>query len=218
MTTIHILRHGQALHNVERGYPHRDPPLTDLGTRQARNVQQTITIQPDLIIVSPMTRTIQTMYIVFRYLLHSTKTPVQVWPDLREAHDATCNKGISRKELADTFPNLDFSACPEKWDFPPHTPDDATVRAERVRRRLKDVARTGGYKNIMLVTHRGIAAFLVQGDRFSVCEHRSYRFATSEEVDNARHGVNVDTGLEQDFGPTVLIPAEKPKTRQDKSS
>lgn len=49
-------------------------------------------------------------------------------------------------------------------------------------------------------------------------EHRSYRFATSEEVDNARHGVNVDTGLEQDFGPTVLIPAEKPKTRQDKSS
>ncbi|KAJ4117152.1 hypothetical protein NW765_010566 [Fusarium oxysporum] len=70
----------------------------------------------------------------------------------------------------------------------------------------------------MLVTHRGIAAFLVQGDRFSVCEHRSYRFATNEEVDKASHGVNVDTGLEQDFGPTVLIPAEKPKTRQGQSS
>lgn len=49
-------------------------------------------------------------------------------------------------------------------------------------------------------------------------EHRSYRFATNEEVDKARHGVNVDTGLEQDFGPTVLIPAEKPKTRQGQSS
>ncbi|KAF4343638.1 phosphoglycerate mutase [Fusarium beomiforme] len=184
MTTIHILRHGQALHkysysispftkadksSIERGYPHRDPPLTDLGTRQARNVQQTIKIQPDLIIVSPMTRTIQTMYIVFRYLLHSNRAKIQVWPDLREAHDATCNKGISRKDLADKFPNLDLSACPEEWDFPVHTPDDATVRAERVRRRLKEIARVGGYKNIMLVTHRGFAAFLVQGERFSVC-------------------------------------------------
>lgn len=49
-------------------------------------------------------------------------------------------------------------------------------------------------------------------------EHRSYRFATSGEVDKVRHGVNVDTGLEQDFGPTVLIPAEQPKTPQEQSS
>ncbi|KAF4453654.1 hypothetical protein F53441_3663 [Fusarium austroafricanum] len=211
-----------ALHNkstthpfLKRGYPHRDPPLTDLGTRQAIHVQQTIKVQPDLIIVSPMTRTIQTMYIVFRYLLHTNNTEIQVWPDLREAHDATCNKGVGRKDLEIKFQNLDFSACPEKWDFPIHTPDDATARAERVRRRLKEIARVGGYKDILLVTHRGIAAFLAKGERFNVCEHRSYRFAADDEVEKERFGVNVDTGSKQDFGPTLLMPVDGKTRRQE---
>ncbi|KAI6776426.1 hypothetical protein HG530_000371 [Fusarium avenaceum] len=155
--------------SVERGYPFRDPPLTDLGVRQARHVQHTIKVQPDLIIVSPMTRTIQTMYIVFGDLIRNGETVVQVWPDLRESHDAICNKGISRADLAAKFPDLDFSDCPKEWNFPAHTPDDATVRAERVRRRLKETAALGGYKEILLVAHRGIAAFMVQGDRFKVC-------------------------------------------------
>ncbi|UZP40141.1 hypothetical protein NXS19_007957 [Fusarium pseudograminearum] len=207
MTRVHILRHGQALHNVQRGYPHRDPPLTDLGTRQARNVQQTLKVKPDLIIVSPMTRTIQTMYIVFRYLLITGDAEIQVWPDLREAHDATCNKGVARADLAAKFPHLDLSGCPERWDFPSHTPGDATVRAERVRQRVSEIAKAGKYKDIVLVTHRGFAAFMVQGDRFSVCEYRSYRFADTDEIDqDKRFGLNVDTCVKQDFGPTLLLP------------
>ncbi|RGP78691.1 aminopeptidase 2 [Fusarium longipes] len=130
-----------------------------------------------------------------------------VWPDLREAHDAVCNKGIPRADLAAKFPHLDFSGCPESWDFAPHTPDDATVRAERVRRRVSEIAEAGKYKDIVLVTHRGFAAFMVQGERFSVCEYRSYRFADADEVgDDKRFGVNVDTCLKQDFGPTLLMP------------
>jgi hypothetical protein len=37
-------------------------------------------------------------------------------------------------------------------------------------------------------------------------EHRSYQLASGEEVDKKRLGVNIDTGLEQDFGPTLLVP------------
>ena len=127
-----------------------------------------------------MTRTIQTMYTVFRYLLISKKVEVQVWPDLREAHDATCNKGIGRKDLETKFPGLNFGECPEEWDFPPHCTDDATVRAERVRRRLGEIAREGKYKDVVLVTHRGFAAFMVQGDRFSVCGKQSKTQITCE--------------------------------------
>ncbi|KAM0353047.1 hypothetical protein ACHAPU_001933 [Fusarium lateritium] len=164
------------------------------------------------------------MYIVFGHLIRDSKTEVQVWPDLRESHDAICNKGISRADLGAKFPDLDFSTCPEEWDFPAHTPDDATARAERVRRRLKETAVLGGYKDILLVTHRGIAAFMVQGERFKVCgkelkamgagtlltwytEYRSYQFADDDDVEKDRYGVNVDTGLKQDFGPSLLIQA-----------
>lgn len=82
-----------------------------------------------------------------------------------------------------------------------------------MRRRLKGLA--GRYRNVMVVTHRGFCAFLVRGERFEVCERRGYRFAEEEEEegkegemegDEGRWGVNIDTGLRQDFGLTVLVP------------
>ena len=131
--------------------------------------------------------------------------PVEIWPDLREAHDAECNKGLSRVELATKFSQFDFSLCSEEWDYEGHTIEGATVRAERVRKRLKELAER--YENIFVITHRGFKAFLVKGKRFGLAETRRYRFATEEEVDGGemRWGVNEDTLLEQDFGPTVLV-------------
>ncbi|KAK6354126.1 hypothetical protein TWF730_008546 [Orbilia blumenaviensis] len=209
---IHIIRHGQALHNVERGYPHRDPPLTVAGQEATRLIN--IPTSPDLIIISPMTRTIQTAINVFPSLLDpaqvSSQVEVQIWPDLRESHDAICNKGLSKAELSTKFPQFNFAECSEEWDYPPHTIEGATIRAEEVRRRLKELSKN--YRNIAVVTHRGFIAYLIQGDRFNVCETRSYRFATDEEVKanakSLRIGVNVDTNETCDFGPTVLIPVE----------
>ena len=37
-------------------------------------------------------------------------------------------------------------------------------------------------------------------------EYRSYRFAEAEEIEKNRRGINVDSGLKQDFGPTLLMP------------
>lgn len=117
-----------------------------------------------------MTRTIQTALIIFDQHLSSSSTNVelQVWPDLRETHDeAICNKGLSRADIAAKFPQFDFSACHEEWDYPPHSSEGAVVRAETVRKRLKELSRS--YKNIFLVTHRGFIAFLAKGERFDVC-------------------------------------------------
>jgi broad specificity phosphatase PhoE len=202
---VHIIRHGQALHNIDRGYPHRDPPLTDAGHQATKHIE--ISAVPDLIIISPMTRTIQTAINAFPSIGRAQNAiEVKVWPDLRETHDAICNKGISRADISARFPFLDFSECPEQWDYPRHTIEAATIRAEKVRARLKALSKV--YSNVVLITHRGFIAFLVKGDRYDVCETRSYRFGADEEIEaeSLRFGVNIDTETRQDFGPTVLVP------------
>ncbi|KAL2072902.1 hypothetical protein VTL71DRAFT_12245 [Oculimacula yallundae] len=206
---VHIIRHGQSLHNVDRSYPYRDPPLTAAGQEATKQIK--ISAVPDLILISPMTRTIQTAMNAFPSAFPSAgsaanRTKVQIWPDLREAHDAICNKGISRADISAKFPHLNFSECPEEWDHPPHTIEDATIRAEKVRGRLRGLSKV--YSNIVLITHRGFIAFLVKGDRYDVCETRSYRFGTDEGIEAAslRFGTNTDTKTQQDFGPTILVP------------
>lgn len=116
-----------------------------------------------------MTRTIQTALIALDSLIGTSpfKVDVQVWPDLREAHDAICNKGVSRIEIATKFPQFNFLDCPDEWDYPPHTVQGAIDRAETVRKRLQGLS--AKYKNIVLITHRGFIAFMVQGERFDVC-------------------------------------------------
>jgi broad specificity phosphatase PhoE len=124
---------------------------------------------PDLILVSPMTRTIQTALLAFGSTIGDSPAgvEVQIWPDLREAHGAICNKGVARADLAAKFPQFDYAECHDEWDYPDHTVKEAESRAERVRKRLKELP--SSYKNVYLVTHRGFIAFLVRGSRFDVC-------------------------------------------------
>lgn len=116
-----------------------------------------------------MTRTIDTALIVLKSSQKKdpVSVPIMVSPDLREAHDAEGNKGVARVTMQTKYPTLDFSRCSETWDYELHTVDESTQRAERVRKSLKELS--GLYKNILLVTHRGFLAFLVQGTRFNVC-------------------------------------------------
>ncbi|TVY44852.1 putative phosphatase [Lachnellula subtilissima] len=220
MSTIHILRHGQSLHNIERDYPYRDPPLTEVGRQQARNLR--LLTEPDLILISPMTRTIQTALLAFGPLIDRVK--VQICPDLREAHDAICNTGVGRAELTAKFPQFDFSACRETWDYLPHSVEHATLRAQDLRQHLSVLSNF--YKNILIIAHRGFIAYLVEGSRYDFCglsfhmpinlirnitkacpctEFRSYKFATKDAILSKRYGIHIDTGLEQDFGPTLLL-------------
>ncbi|RMZ68251.1 phosphoglycerate mutase family [Pyrenophora seminiperda CCB06] len=215
---IHLIRHGKAAHNVQSGYPDHDPPLTKSGHYTTKHIE--LAAKPDLILISPMTRTLQTAMNMFPFLVEQAPfdIPVQVWPDLREANDAICNKGLSRAELESKYPQFNFSECNEEWDYPEHTISRATERAERVRKRLKELSMS--YSNIAVITHRGFKEFLVKGKRFGLAEVRCYRFASEEEArdEKVRRGVNSNTLKEQDFGPTVLILDEsqrKDRTTQE---
>jgi len=205
---IHIIRHGESQHNIQRDYPHPDPPLTKRGQGATKAIS--LPFAPDLILISPMTRTIQTAMNLFPWMHEAHRSsrgsiPVHVWPDLREAHDAPCNRGLARARLHAQFPNLDLAECSEEWDYPAHSVEAATARAERVRKRLRRLAST--YRNIVVVTHRGFAAYLVKGVRFGLCEWRSYRFAMQDEAEDegCRMGIHCETQEKLDFGPTVLV-------------
>jgi broad specificity phosphatase PhoE len=90
--------------------------LTEQGYRAASAIELDLT--PDLIVVSPMQRTIETAFAAFPHLLHGEKpVPMEVWPDLREAHDAICNNGSPVVELKKLFPSLDFSECNLEWTY-----------------------------------------------------------------------------------------------------
>ena len=199
-----------------------DSPLTSKGHSDAS--QTIIPGHPDLIIISPMTRTIQTALHVFGNLISGPEASVevQIWPELRESHDALCNMGIRKAEIAAKFPIFDFSECNEEWDYEPHSLNAAVARGERVRHRLRLLSETK--KHIVVVTHRGFAAFMVQGERFQTCgefritiywwrfelkltiESRSYRFADGKEIEASRWAVGIDSEQRQDFGPTLLMP------------
>lgn len=206
---IHIIRHGEGIHNVQRNYAHPDPSLTKRGQGATKAIHLPFT--PDLILISPMTRTIQTAMNIFPWMQDpqpntvSSSIPVQIWPDLREAHDALCNRGVSRADLHAQFPSLDLAECSQDWDYPAHSVERATARAERVRSRLHELTST--YNNIVVITHRGFAAYLVKGVRFGLCERRAYRFAMQHEAEDegCRMGVHCETEERLDFGPTVLV-------------
>jgi broad specificity phosphatase PhoE len=119
-----------------------------------------------------MTRTLQTALLAFPSHLSPSaedKVEVQIWPDLREGYDAICNRGISRKAISAKFPQFDFAECNEEWDYEAHSTPGAEERAERVRRRLLELSRQEKYENIAVISHRGIIAFMVQGERFGHC-------------------------------------------------
>jgi len=61
---IYLIRHGQAQHNVTQDHLIRDPLLTALGEKQARALHGTLP-RMDVIISSPLRRTLQTTLFAF---------------------------------------------------------------------------------------------------------------------------------------------------------
>jgi broad specificity phosphatase PhoE len=153
--------------SITRDYAFPDPPLTEKGRSDAHKLS--LSSIPDLIIISPMTRTIQTAIAVFGPLILGSepKIKVQIWPELREAHDHICCQGSSKEEMMIKFPDFNFSGCHDEWDYPTHTTESAVARGEEVRRKLRGLIEK--HKHIVLITHRGFVAFLVQGPRFQTC-------------------------------------------------
>ncbi|KAF2749985.1 hypothetical protein M011DRAFT_465634 [Sporormia fimetaria CBS 119925] len=79
--TLLLIRHAQALHNVDSDYNLHDPPLSKLGEEQCAELRESLKNQKiaqdvELIVVSPMRRTLQTMQLGLGWLIDEKKVPV----------------------------------------------------------------------------------------------------------------------------------------------
>jgi len=118
-TRIVCIRHGEstfnAAHRLGGGDPgHRDARLTPRGQAQAREARQRLTDIPfELVVVSPLTRAIETAAIVFGE--HPSQPRVLVEVLHRECQESSCDVGRATSEIAAEFPHLDVGHLPEIW-------------------------------------------------------------------------------------------------------
>jgi glucosyl-3-phosphoglycerate phosphatase len=107
---IHLIRHGQstfnALFDLNRVDPlHFDARLSQIGIDQVAAARQAASEIPvDLVVVSPLTRALQTAVGLFS----ETAVPIIVTDLHRERLEHSCDMGRSPSALAAEFPMLTF--------------------------------------------------------------------------------------------------------------
>ena len=168
---VWFVRHGQAQHNVRNRYNIHDPELTPLGRAQAANVSAP---QVDMIVVSPLKRTIQTALLAFAAPLAAGHIRLVPHPDLQETEDKPCDTGSDVAVLREMFPSVDFTGLPMDWNRKQGLYAAGAVavrtRCARLRRWLgmQDAAR------IAVVGHGALFRVLLRAGRFANCEVRHY--------------------------------------------
>jgi broad specificity phosphatase PhoE len=115
---------------------------------------------PEVIIASPLTRTIETALLAFEPLQPHLK--VILMPELQENSDQACDTGSSIDVLSKRFPELSFEHIPKDWNSKSGrwASDDTSLDAraldalDRLSRREE--------QRIAVVTHGGFCSKLIQ--------------------------------------------------------
>lgn len=151
------IRHGEALHNVvgkiygSQVYQQfEDTTLTTKGMRQA--IEANVTT-PDLVLVSPLTRTLQTATLMFPNVKMIALECLKEYPQ----HTEICNRRspISTK----LFSHVDFSDCHtniQSWPNEPPTPLDNLNNFHNKLNTFKE-------QEIAIVTHSSWLKYFLTG-------------------------------------------------------
>jgi broad specificity phosphatase PhoE len=181
---VHLVRHAESVHNIDKDFTRLDPDLTLAGAQQAKDLGRLFPYsnKVGLIITSPLRRAIQTTLEAFanildeQYFDETSGKGIQegvkllLDPDIQERSSLPCDTGSDRRALQTIFPNLDFSNLHAEWQLKEglFSADQKAVddRAKRVRHHLveqiaalKDSERT----DIVIVTH-GVFMKHLSGD------------------------------------------------------
>lgn len=152
LTRLLLVRHGQSEWNATgRWQGQADPPLTELGRRQAFEAARAIGAV-DAVWASDLARAVETATIVADSV---GVGPVVVDPDLRE-RDAGEFSGLTRDEIEQRFPGyLADHRRPPGWE-----PDDHLLaRAVAALGRIADAVPGG---DVVVITHGGLVYTIEQ--------------------------------------------------------
>lgn len=136
--TVFCIRHGESTFNAAfraTGVDpmHQDAPLSDEGHRQVKEARQRFRAVPfELVVVSPLTRTLQTAHGIFDG--HPARPAMLVEPLHREFAESSCDVGRPGAVLASEFPHFDLSHLPEVWWHAEGEPDHRGICVEPLER------------------------------------------------------------------------------------
>ncbi|KAI0600786.1 histidine phosphatase superfamily, partial [Biscogniauxia sp. FL1348] len=183
-----LVRHAEALHNINDDWELHDPALSEKGIEQCRILAEDLqrdfpfTADECRIVVSPLTRTLQTVHYALPWL-RDQGVPVEVRAEWQEWTDNPCDIGSDPTSIKKDWPDFDFSELdpiyPQKVGLYGASPEALQKRSSFARRWLSERPE----KCIIVVTHSGFLKRVVEGAKFRNVEYRSY-----EVVDNSATG------------------------------
>jgi broad specificity phosphatase PhoE len=150
-----LLRHGQSEFNQHFTITRRDPGiidprLTTLGEAQAEAAAHRLALEGiTRIVASPYTRALQTAAPIAARL----SVPVIVNPAVRERYAFVCDVGTCRTDLAERWPDHDFSAIEEVWW--PATEEPAAQVISRAALFRDAMVALADWCNTLVVSHWG---------------------------------------------------------------
>ena len=166
-TTLLLVRHGQSMHNISNVAQYGDTgadetlfdaPLSPLGEQQvAALLGNSDLATADLIIASPLTRAVQTMFGAFPKAPAGC-APIELWPLAAEHLTDSCDVGSGAAALGERFPTLgaQCGALPEVWWYT----DEETSRTDAQDSRVK--YRECGFMEPELTLIKRIDAFVAE--------------------------------------------------------
>lgn len=118
---IHCVRHAQGYHNLSvANHSIHDPLLTPFGEEQCRYLSKNFPKPQnvDLVVASPIKRTIYTALIAFELVIKEKGLKVVTLPELQETSDLPCDTGSTPEELAKEFEGkpVDLSLVKPGWN------------------------------------------------------------------------------------------------------
>ncbi|OJD24121.1 hypothetical protein ACJ73_04516 [Blastomyces percursus] len=166
---IHCVRHAQGFHNLNHAnHIIPDPLLTPHGESQCRSLSVEFPhhSQIDLVVASPLRRTIYTALLSFEDQIKNKGLTIIALPEIQETSDVPCDVGsdlaVLQKEVDDNglpvdlkLVGVDWNSKKEKWA---PSAEAISNRAREARRWLK--ARPE--KEIVIVTHGGFLHYFTE--------------------------------------------------------
>lgn len=167
LKTVFCIRHGESTFNAAwRANPvdplHFDARLSPTGHDQVAQARATAARLPvDVVLVSPLTRALQTAQGIFH--AHPRAPRIHVAPLLRERVENSCDIGRAPGVIAAEFPSIDFAGLGEAWWHREGTPDGRGICIEPV---PTVQARAAQVRSLLLARPERVIALVGHGTFF----------------------------------------------------
>ncbi|EME48841.1 hypothetical protein DOTSEDRAFT_67786 [Dothistroma septosporum NZE10] len=195
--TVHCVRHAQGFHNLSAAnHNMHDPLLTDLGHEQCKTLGHDFPYlsNVDLIVASPIKRTIYTALEAFEGIIRKKDVKVVALPEVQETSDLPCDTGSDRAELEKEFEGrpVDLALVKDDWNNKRGrwAPTATAIQSRAGEARLWLMNRPE--KEIIVVTHGGFLHYFTEdfsdtarfvGTGWNNTEYRSYTFSAHQPLE-----------------------------------